>query len=132
MLVVTDKQRQEVARKLRELHPEDKAWWGIYGFDWYMFADSLFDAIGCNDSRNWTDYLADLIEPPARCPHYMFPCCRTDAAGDYIDRDTPLALADEMDAYTKCDDERCGREMPPRVIRDFARRIRRALGEGTK
>lgn len=61
--MVTDKERHDVARKLRELHPEDKAWWGIYGFDWYMFADSLFDAIGCNDSRNWTDYLADLIEP---------------------------------------------------------------------
>lgn len=45
-----------------------------------------------------------------------------------VDRDSLLALADEMDAYTKCDDERCGREMPPRVIHDFARRIREALG----
>lgn len=45
-----------------------------------------------------------------------------------IDRNALLALADEMDAYTKCDDERCGREMPPRVIHDFARRIRKALG----
>ena len=44
------------------------------------------------------------------------------------DRDALLELADEMDAYTKCDDERCGREMPPRVIHDFARRIREALG----
>lgn len=45
-----------------------------------------------------------------------------------IDREALLALADELDAYTKCDDERCGREMPPRVIHDFARRIREALG----
>ena len=45
------------------------------------------------------------------------------------DRDALLALADEMDAYTKCDDERCGREMPPRVIHDFASRIREALGD---
>ena len=35
-----------------------------------------------------------------------------------------LALADEMDAYTECDDERCGKEMPPGDIHDFARRIR--------
>lgn len=42
-------------------------------------------------------------------------------------REALMELADEMDAYTKCDDERCGREMPPRVIHDFARRIREAL-----
>lgn len=45
------------------------------------------------------------------------------------DVDALLALADEMDAYTGCDDERCGREMPPRVIHDFARRIRETCGE---
>lgn len=128
--MVTDKQRQEVARKLRELHPEDKAWWGIYGFDWYMFADSLFDAIGCNDSKNWTDYLADLIEPPARCPHYMFPCCRTDAAGDYIDRDALLKLADELEDSAI---ESSNWDVPflnaGEVMR-MAHRIRRALENG--
>lgn len=128
--MVTDKQRREVARKLRELHPEDKAWWGIYGFDWYMFADSLFDAIGCNDGRNWTDYLADLIEPPARCPHYMFPCCRTDAAGDYIDRDALLKLADELEDSAI---ESSNWDVPflnvGEVMR-MAHRIRRALENG--
>lgn len=46
-----------------------------------------------------------------------------------VNIDALLALADEMDAYTKCDDERCGREMPPRVIHDFASRIREDLGD---
>lgn len=44
------------------------------------------------------------------------------------DRDALLKLADDMDAYTECDDERCGKEMPPSVIHDYARRIREALG----
>lgn len=60
---ISDTERREVARRLRELHPEDRCWFGIHGFDWFMFADSLFDAIGCNGIRNWTDYLADLVEP---------------------------------------------------------------------
>lgn len=38
-------------------------------------------------------------------------------------------LADEMDVYTGCDDERCGRDMPPRTIHDFARRIREMFEE---
>lgn len=45
-----------------------------------------------------------------------------------IDRDALLALTDEMDAYTECDDERCGKEMPPSTIHDFARRISEACG----
>lgn len=45
-----------------------------------------------------------------------------------IDRDALLKLADDMDAYTECDDERCGKEMPPSIIHDYARRIRKALG----
>lgn len=44
------------------------------------------------------------------------------------DRDALLRLADELDAFPKCDDERCGKDMLPRVIHDYARRIREALG----
>lgn len=40
-----------------------------------------------------------------------------------------LAIADEMDSYTRCaDDERCGRMMPPLKIHEYARRIREACG----
>lgn len=48
------------------------------------------------------------------------------------DCDALLALADELDAFPKCDDERCGKDMPPRVIHDFSRRIREACGEEAK
>lgn len=48
------------------------------------------------------------------------------------DRDALLALADELDAFPKCDDERCGKDMPPRVIHDFSCRIREACGEEAK
>lgn len=53
---------------------------------------------------------------------------RCDAYEPMPDMDALLELADEMDAYTECDDERCGKEMPPSTIHDFARRIREALG----
>lgn len=61
----TDDERREVARRLRELHPEDRSWWGIHGFDWYMFAGDLLEAIGFDkgDFSEWTEHLADLIEP---------------------------------------------------------------------
>lgn len=49
-------------------------------------------------------------------------------SGPTYDRNALLALTYEMDLYTECDDCRCGKEMPPRVIHDFARRIREALG----
>lgn len=103
--MTTDDERREVAARLRELRPN-------------ACFDDVYEALGAYgpspyESRGLSATglarrLADLIEPSC-------------------DRDALLALADEMDAYTKCDDERCGREMPPRVIHDFARRIREAL-----
>lgn len=79
MTMISDEKRREVAQKLRELHPEDRCWFGIHGFDWFMFADSLFDAIRCNGIRNWTDYLADLIEPT--CDHDALLELANDMAG---------------------------------------------------
>lgn len=63
--MATDDERRKAAAKLRELHPRDKSWWGISGFDWEWFADELFEAVGYDTSghNEWTDRLADLIDP---------------------------------------------------------------------
>lgn len=110
--MISDKERQEVARRLRELHPEDRCWFGIHGFDWFMFADSLFDAIGCNGIRNWTDYLADLVEPSETI---------------HVDRQKLLALADEMDEVAQRR-RSMGYEGFAIGDEDRAHRIREALG----
>lgn len=115
--MATDQERREVAARLRELHPEDRSWWGIHGFDWYMFADSLFDAIGCNRIRNWTDYLADLVEPGD-----MSQGCRDIVA---CDRDALLKLADDLD-YAGAAVENVA--YIDQTFHDAARRIRDALG----
>ena len=119
-MMTTDSERREVARRLREnaeAHPNMSLILNL------AFAD---DSLKPDGSMEWrvTPHdaamrLADLIEPTKP----------VDFDGFAVDRDALLALADEMDAYTKCDDERCGREMPPRVIHDFASRIREALGD---
>ena len=111
----TDKERREVARRLRELHPEDRYWWGIHGFDWYMFADYLLEAIGFDkdSSSEWTEQLADLIEPSC-------------------DRDALLALADELDRDGKIQRgrQKAGERwfIDGLDVREYARRIREALG----
>lgn len=77
--------------------------------------DELRASLGFVDGDGNTDEImariADLIDPDC-------------------DREALLALADEMDAYTRCsDDNRCGRQMPPLAIHEFATRIREACGE---
>lgn len=140
---VSDDERREVARRLRELCLNP----------WEDAACEIAQCVGiacCNSECHGSDEtpecamalcdrLADLIkpgEPKVRCVaevkvdgerlEKLIHDAVVEVTG--VDRDALLALADEMDAYTKCDDERCGREMPPRVIHDFARRIRKALG----
>lgn len=106
--MATDKERREVARKMREYVDLPDDWWADTYSGFYV-EKCVFGNVERHRESELFARLADLIEPSC-------------------DRDALLALADEMDAYTKCDDERCGREMPPRVIHDFARRIRKALG----
>ena len=49
-----------------------------------------------------------------------------------VDRHAVLDIANEMDAFPDCpDDPRCGRQMPPLTIHEFARRIRAACGVTT-
>lgn len=80
------------------------------------------------DYKEFHDALADLIDPKGIESDAFKP-----VESDGIDRDTLLALADEMDAYTRCpDDDRCGIQMPPFTVHNFARRIRAALGHETK
>ena len=117
--MTTDSERREVARMLREL-PDDSTYPDLIGViadhdGWYPAADAA-------------DRLADLIEPPALCPHYMYPCCRTDAGGDYIDRDALLALADEMKRDAGRVDELQLGIYGTCYLSGIARRIREALG----
>lgn len=129
--MATDEERREVARRLREnaeAHPDMSLILNV------AFADDRLRPDGAMEWRvtphDAAMRLADLIEPSARCPHYMYPCCRTDAGGDYIDRDALLALADEMGSkarkYVDRFDENSG---TARALNDYARRIREACGE---
>lgn len=63
--MLSDNERREVARRLRELDPDDSGWNGVRGFDFPYFADAFFDAICPNgeEMSSWTERLADLIEP---------------------------------------------------------------------
>lgn len=94
----TDKERREVARRLRvvakKLGPN---------MDAHEFAHYTADVLDVGESMTWYEMelrLADLIEPsghecvPGECPINV----RHD--NDMIDRDALLALADEMDAYS--------------------------------
>lgn len=73
--------------------------------------------------------IADLIEPATTCPDWDGECMAMKIAHP-VDRDALLALADEMDIFTSCDDPRCGKVMPPLTVHDFARRVRALCGAG--
>lgn len=119
---VSDEERREVAARLRGIKDTRE------GCGHELCCD-LWDAIfncgyRCTDlcdecEAGVIDSLADLIDPDD---------AQFRDATKAVDRDVLLNLADDMDAYTECDDERCGKEMPPSVIHGYARRIREALG----
>lgn len=90
------------------------------GFDLDTVQRVCFECMEGCDEPEWTLYTT-IYDAIVRY--------KQGESGPTYDHYALLALADEMDAYTKCDDERCGREMPPRVIHDFASRIREALGD---
>lgn len=136
---ITDEQRRAAAAKLRGLHPRDKSWWGISGFDWEWFADELFEAIGYDTSghNEWTDRLADLIDPPLQCPYYRSDrhyCSIHDVPA--IDRDALLAQVKELERCAwyfglDFDADEPLRDRLKDASEDFAecaRRIREALG----
>lgn len=150
--MATDEERREVARRLRELNPNDPAWNGIHGFDFPYFADAFFDAIYQNgyESGNWAERLADLIEPS----EHKTKCIAevkinedkihefVDEEAAYlreavhqasveligIDRDALLALADEMNSDADFWDGFTVCMLYTRDVREYARRIREACG----
>ena len=96
----TDTERREVARRLRETGEE----LGSAALLWYHIA-KILGVRTATDGKTACDRLADLIEPSC-------------------DRDALLALADEMDErapYGWYSGERDS-------LREYARRIRKALG----
>lgn len=114
-MTISDTERREVARRLREL-PGDSTYPDLIGViadrdGWYPAADAA-------------DRLADLIEPSTKCPYYHSNRHYCSAYDDVVDRDALLALADDL--------ERMGDgSMYDASISDeygIARRIRRALG----
>ena len=79
--------------------------------------------------------LADLIEPPARCPHYHSGrhYCSVHEDMALVDREALLALADEMERMPQCErlitsqfatapkrEDRNGRELAGLITSQFA------------
>ena len=117
--MISDTERREVARRLREL-------------DYSDLQESLIcaylDALGIEGYADWVGIahrLADLIEPPTQCPYYHSDRHHCSAYDDVVDRDALLALADEMQReLDECvsDHEIAGN------LENKIRRIREALG----
>lgn len=106
---MTDDERRRVARSIRENYIRGGMGERIQLQDDVILATGMVPEMLVEDIEFWSR-LADLIEPSC-------------------DREALLALADEMDSYPRCrDDYRCGRQMPPPTIHDYARRIREACG----
>ena len=93
----TDDERLAVARRLRRSRSE----WS--GMGWRLWLGPKFCAVVLSDGNrdeleDAAHLLADLIEPPTRCPHYHSGrhYCSVHEDMALIDRDALLALADEM------------------------------------
>lgn len=132
--MISDDERREVARRLREMGEE----LGSSVLLWYYIA-KILGVRTATDGKTACGMLADLIEPPLQCPHYHSDIHYCSIREDIqpIDRGALLALADEFDEqaetiarYIESSDgdfdrhaidameEQCG----------YARRIREALG----
>ena len=121
--MITDTERREVARMLRELAGG------------YVTTGELESALGiCLSSpevdleRDAKDLhrLADLIEPPTQCPYYHSDRHYCSAYDDVVDRDALLELADEV--YAMADEAgRNGFNCVGLCFMGIADRIRDAL-----
>lgn len=105
--MITDEERREVARRLRETGEE----LGSAALLWYHIAKAL-GVRTATDGKTACDMLADLVEPSC-------------------DRDALLALADEIDRKSN-DGSTNPDPMRPLAssleLFDYARRIRKACG----
>lgn len=133
--MATDKERREVARRLREnaeTHPDMNLLLNV------AFADDKLRHDGAMEwkvtPRDAAMRLADLIEPPAKL--YDSPDSSNSEADEghevAIDRDALLALAEDVDeaaAMAVVMDASEGAKMLAEMLLDIARRIREACGE---
>ena len=117
---MTDDERREVARRLREL-------------DYSDLRESLIcaylDALGIKGYEDWVGIahrLADLIDPPTQCPYYHSDRHHCSAYDDVVDRDALLAVADEL-SEVMCD-KRGELSITYGDLQGLARIIREALG----
>ena len=123
--MITDDERREVARRLREnaeAHPDMSLILNL------AFADDSLKPDGAMEwkvtSHDAAMRLADLIEPPTQCPYYHSDrhyCSIHDVPA--MDRDALLALAEELE-----DNDVTYSVSTQYVLDDYARRIREALG----
>lgn len=94
----TDNERRAVARRLREIAD------GYEEVSYFDLARTL--GLGAVSRYGYDPddvrRLADLIEPPTRCPHYHSGrhYCSVHEDMALIERDALLELADELDAYS--------------------------------
>lgn len=130
---MTDDERREVARRLRELE--------VCEFDGeFIDCGEVENALGLvSDDGAWYEAegvtrLADLIEPPRQCPCYdsgRHWCSIHDVP--IIDRDALLALADEMEGgfllFGSTKSARRVFDFLSDKLGEYARRIREACGE---
>ena len=101
----TDKERREVAERLRGISRDVKFWGGVDPL--HYVKKGVFGDVDRHGPNETIDRLADLIEP--RC-----------------DREALLALAEDVDGAA---DDSGGFEPLAGMLRDIARRIREACGE---
>lgn len=95
--MISDKERREVARRLRETGEE----LGSSVLLWYHIA-KILGVRTATDGKTACGMLADLIEPPRQCPCYdsgRHWCSIHDVP--IIDRDALLALADDIDKHVR-------------------------------
>lgn len=107
--MITDNERREVARRLRETGEE----LGSAALLWYHIAKAL-GVRTATDGKTACGMLADLIEPAPTSSDTGLTC----------DRDALLKLAEEMEDLV----EAWGGKYPTNRVAAYARRIREALG----
>ena len=113
--MATDDERWRVANILRGGYDVVSDACGRFWLNGTLFGIDI-TARSEEQIRDGLSRLADLIEPPARCPHYHSDrhYCSVHEDMALIDRDALLALADECDSVH---------------MHKVARRIREACGE---
>ena len=127
---MTDYERREVARRLREMRG---GWSSGECYYTVIHALGLPDTSREDGGEALYARLADLIEPPTQCPYYRSDrhyCSIHDVPA--MDRDALLALADAMERKADDFDATVGDVPMVRAgyLTAYAERIRKALGEG--